>query len=398
MGNVASTSGTIGRATNVLSLDTCPRHGLPLSPARKHFQWGDAGCKECRTLARKSAYKARRRDPHGIALTKALFRAFKHRPFLVEDAAAVGIGFGVDVPRLDALLTQLGPGDFDPELNSGAVGDGLLEIVDGGEGRFRIFRFDEWSFEARGGQSVAARLTNGSPPGTAATLSPPPSPPFRLGGASAASSTPRHLVILDSPEERRRTPVRTRALGRRVLGHVDVARFIGRIAADLDAAGRRGEMLLRVSLTMPPWTRSDAAPAAEAFRRDMLTMGASGVLLARDYSKTGAAHWYGLVALPPLPTPKIARGLVARAWTAASGGTSACQEIDTVTAWGAFVDSGGNLDALKGQHSFRTNLTRVLRYTFKPWPQAYGERRVGDVLESGLFAGVTLACVSAVMP
>lgn len=396
MESITSSSATNGRTVTAPPLETCPRHGLPLSRARKHFQWGGATCKSCRTLARKNAYKARRRDPHSIKLTCALYREFAGNPFMLEQASRVAIGFGVDAHRLDALLTELGPGDYDPkvktEVNASVLGDGLLEIVDGGEGRFRIFRFDEWWLDARARRSVARGEPESAQTPPAATLSTPLQPSSDLGGAGAARATAQHAPILDRSVEGGRTPVRSRALGRRVLGHVDVARLIQRIAPDLDAAGQRGEMLLRVSLTMPPWSRTAAASAAEAFRRDMLSMGASGVLLARDYSKTGAAHWYGLLSLPPLPTPKIARALVARSWIAASGGTSACQEIVTVTAWGEFVESGGNLDAKKGRDSFRTNLTRVLRYAFKPWPPAYGERLVGDVLESGSFVGSALAC------
>ena len=72
--------------------------------------------------------------------------------------------------------------------------------------------------------------------------------------------------------------------------------------------------------------------------------------------------------------------------------------IGNVTAWAAFVESGGNLDAAVGKHIFRTNLTRVLVYIFKPWPPAYGARRVGDVLEDGFFAGTAFSSATAATP
>jgi hypothetical protein len=369
-------------------ITVCARHGLSGSTARSHFRWGRASCLKCRETARKAAYKARRRDPNGVALVRALYREFDGRRFTIELAEPIAVGFGVDARRLEGLLTELGPGDFDPESGTGAPGDGVVDVVE--VGSTRTFRFDESWVGSRARKSVAG----GRFWGLRATLSTSATPSSSLGNeAENGSNTTENAsntanpLILDRPTKggKNQAPV---------LGHVDVAQLIDTIAPELAAAAARGEMLLRVSLTLPPWSRSDATAAAEAFGHDMVKMGASAVLMARDYSKTGAAHWHGVVTVPPHPTEKATRALVGRAWVAASGSTSAGYLVDTVTAWCAFAASGGDLDATVGSQCFRTNLTRTLRYTFKSWPCGYGQRRLSDVLEAGFITGATLPCAT----
>src|SRR5689334_18874429 len=141
--------------TTLADLDVCPTHGLPLSRARKHFQWGDALCKACSALARKNAYKARKRDRGGIGLVRALYREFGGRWFMVEHAEPIARGFGVDARRLEALLTELGPGDTDPKSGEWRPGDGVVDVLEGG--RFRVFRFDESWVGAAVRQSVALK-------------------------------------------------------------------------------------------------------------------------------------------------------------------------------------------------------------------------------------------------
>lgn len=66
----------------------------------------------------------------------------------------------------------------------------------------------------------------------------------------------------------------------------------------------------------------------------------------------------------------------------------------TVTGWDAFAANEGDLDAPVGRgQSLRTNLTRALGYSFKPWPEGRGRRNLRvDVVETGFFVGLSRAC------
>lgn len=85
---------------------------------------------------------------------------------------------------------------------------------------------------------------------------------------------------------------------RKSFDHVDAAVLVQRIGPDLDRARERGEVLLRVSVTLPPWNHDGATMAAHIFRDLLLSMGASGILLARDRREDGAPHWHGVVTVP----------------------------------------------------------------------------------------------------
>jgi len=162
----------------------CSEHGLELSTARPHFRWGNARCPTCRTLARKGAYKARCRDPHRIDLVRALHLFFGGRWFSVDHAEDLALRFGLDHGWLEELLEELGPGDYDPETDTGTPGDGIVEIVSGGP--FRLFRFDESWVGSRRRESVALRCPVKAVAQTPATLPTPPHP------APTSRPGPRH--------------------------------------------------------------------------------------------------------------------------------------------------------------------------------------------------------------
>jgi hypothetical protein len=304
--------------------------------------------------------------------------------------------FGRDRVRVEKLLVEMGDGTFDPETLTGSPGDGALaeSTID----EHRSFRF-----ALPVGRRLVAALMRAR--GSARTVAPAAKPRSRTVASStvptAATGAPSidsarsiaafaaHALILD-----RTLKKISPSTDAQFLDHVDVTQLVQRIAADLDRARERGEVLLRVSVTLPPWNHDGATIAAHIFRDRVLSMGASGILLARDRRKDGAPHWYGFVTVPDGADRARVRDQIARAWQDASYATATCVDIVTVTGWDAFAANDGDLDAPVGRgESLRTNLTRALGYSFKPWPEGRGRRNLRfDVVETGYFVGLSRAC------
>lgn len=361
--------------------DACPKCGGPMTIARSHARWSPDKSRGCRDLAGRAASNARRGAPTGMKLARALRAAFGYRWFELEEGLPIAVKFGRDRHRFEAFLNEMGEGDFDPRTNKGSPGDGVLvERIIG-----TITTSDSTS-------SPSPTEPSPSHPPRRAEASPQSCPTSRLlGDERRAASVQVGLPLAKSPDLiglRKKT----RPEG---LSTVDVTKLIERISPDLDEARERGDVLFRVSVTMPPWNWAGATQAAHVFRDALRRLSASAVLLARDRSKTGAPHWYGIVAVPEDQDRKAVRALVESAWMAASGAHSGCIRVVAVTAWRAFVESDGDLDARVGPHTLRANLARVLAYAFKPSPIQHGTRDlIADVVEDGSFFGATLACAA----
>ncbi len=154
--------------------------------------------------------------------------------------------------------------------------------------------------------------------------------------------------------------------------------------------------LFRVSMTLPPpWSRhrDDAMEAAREFLDGPEQRGGVlAALLSVDVSKGAGWHWYGVVLKAGLPTRKASSVVLERAWMRASNASLNGMALPkAVAGWDAFVQTG-DVEAMAGRRSFAMNLSSVVRYAYKPWPQKLGTRLPErDVLERGAFIGATAA-------
>jgi hypothetical protein len=170
---------------------TCPECGGPWARPRKDAHWHREWCTRCRDLARRAAHNARERDPYAHRVTAALLAEFGRAPFEFGPALAVAAPFGRDAARLDALLRELGGGDFDPATGTGTPGDGVLAEAVGPGGR--VFTFCPPS--AAAAAALPPRAPRQASPsgriGKNQVAAPPAKARRRRGGAWAAQPSAR---------------------------------------------------------------------------------------------------------------------------------------------------------------------------------------------------------------
>lgn len=173
----------------------------------------------------------------------------------------------------------------------------------------------------------------------------------------------------------------------------------------LSKAAARGEIVRRVSLTLPKHAQANARVAARQFIANLASEGAS-TILALDVSADGAPHFYGFVVGGP-EQGREGNQHLAQMWKRLSRAHSDCVKVQAVTSARAFVESCGTdwkAAATAKSRTFAEHFDRVTGYMLHAWAQAHDGRNERDldtdVYRSGLFAPVwdaTLSKVAAAM-
>lgn len=368
----------------------CVRCSVRPKSARGDATWVRDACVVCRRRVRKSAYKARRRDPGLIKLTKRLCRALRGKSISLREAVLAGNRGGCAAGK-DMIVTLLD--EF--------VRDGLLVEADG---RYRFHDALVRSPPPIGATAVVRRdetidvSGRGVAPAEELGVAPWPvsvdAPLHESGGnhgdkplvAAGGTLLDRHF-----PEGKTRStlpdPKCSDTLTPTALGLA--SQILGRIRPILVAAARadREAILLWVTLTAPAWNPKIVRYAGTAFATRIERAGGS-VLLALDVTPDGAPHWHGLVlSRASMVRRKEAHAYVKSAWVRETGAHRNGLRVQAVSAWAAFVTSGRDFAATAANKSFADNLAHLVHYMLKPWPSEHGERDEGaDVVADGAFA------------